>query len=489
MKYLLLFCSISFFYTLSAQNLSSKIVDAQTGQPIPFATVQYSEFNGVMSNEEGVFTIKDTDLTPFKDVLIISSLGYKKTEITFQNPLPILIELEPDIYEITPVSISSKNLTEKEILDKIKDQINENYENNEMKYQFFVRNSGMGHQREFSFSLKESTLENITQKLLDETFGGFKNKFVYLNEFVGENITKNQIETKLLIHKALTIQNKDELATGKKLQQDFMSLMKNNFKSDSNLIIKTGIIRLDKTETIDSISKKIETNEEDRKKNFTERNTNKINTLLSNLFIHEKSDVDFIHKSNKYEFTKKGFASYEGNWVYVLEFVPKGSALYKGKIYVDAESFAVVKAEFEGANPIFDEKINMFGISANALKYKSIVIFNKSNVHYNLKYLLVDTTDEVIVNRPLTIVEKNDNVNGKKRINKVEVQMKINTINYERVEMVFDNPKDSNAIEYAEFTPNLNFETTKKSQYDNEFWKGYNILTPEKAIQELKIED
>jgi len=37
--------------------------------------------------------------------------------------------------------------------------------------------------------------------------------------------------------------------------------------------------------------------------------------------------------------------------------------------------------------------------------------------------------------------------------------------------------------------PNMSYETTHLTQYDNSFWDSYNILTPEKAIQELKIED
>ena len=55
--YWLLALILSFYFsTLSAQNISSKIVDSITGQPIPYATVQINK-KGVITNEEGRFSL------------------------------------------------------------------------------------------------------------------------------------------------------------------------------------------------------------------------------------------------------------------------------------------------------------------------------------------------------------------------------------------------------------------------------------------------
>lgn len=478
-------------FLIHAQELTAKIVDAETQEPIPFATVQYSDFDGVMSNEEGVFVINTQFLYANVTKLSFSSLGYKKLEILYNSDFPAIVKLQPDILEISPVAIINKSYTEKEILEKIKDNLSTNYQVDYSRSEIFTRKWGQSNLKEFRFILNESTLPNINQALLDKTFGGLKNKFVSLNEFAGNLVIQDQKNSKLMVNKSLTIQNKEEIATGQQVQKDFLNLMTDNFKSDSNLIIKTGIIRLDKTETVDSLSRKMndEKDNSEKNKSFTESRNNEINKVLSELFIHSKSDVDFINHSGKYNFTKSGYASYDGNWLYVMTFTPKGSGLYKGKIYVDSETFAIVKAEIEGANPIFDKKLNLFGINANALTYKSTIIFKKVNQKYILKYYFKDNSDEVRIDRPLTVIEKNDNAKGKKRINKVEVQMLMNVVNREKFEMVFDDVQYSNQQDFNNLKPNLNFETTKKNQYDSDFWQGYKILTPEKAIQELKIED
>ena len=39
-----------------AQTISSRLVDAKTQKGIPYATVQYGEYNGVITNEEGRFS-------------------------------------------------------------------------------------------------------------------------------------------------------------------------------------------------------------------------------------------------------------------------------------------------------------------------------------------------------------------------------------------------------------------------------------------------
>jgi len=87
------------------------------------------------------------------------------------------------------------------------------------------------------------------------------------------------------------------------------------------------------------------------------------------------------------------------------------------------------------------------------------------------------------------VVEKNENVKGKSRINKVETHLNMHFVNYNKTEIVFNPHTISNASAYENLKPNMSYETTHLTQYDNSFWDSYNILTPEKAIQELKIED
>lgn len=485
---------VAFTSNAFSQTLTSQILDAETQLPVPYATVQTSEYNGVMTNDEGVFTLFTEGLSEKKDSITVSSLGYKTLKIPFKKSLQPTLLLTPDIYEVIPVLLTNRNMSPDEIIDMVKENLEKNYRISYQNTSLFIRQTGTSNMKKFKFTLTESTIDNINQKLLDQTFGNVKKKYVYLNETLADGVIKNQTESKLMLQKSLSIQSKEELASGEKMQEDFMKIMNDNFKSDSQLILKTGIIRLDKTESIDSINKIMnkENNTPQSNKNihFTHAKTQSVNNALNQLFLNKKSDVDFLNKSNRYTFEKNGFANYDGDWLYVLDFYPDGnSGKYKGKLYIDAFNFAIVKAEFWGANDIFDKHLNMLGIKANTLTYKSIVIFKKENEQYILKYLMRESANEAGIDRPLTVVEKNENVKGKKRINKVEVQMDMHIINVDKIELVFDHNQITSSASYDNLKPNNDFESTQLFQYDPEFWNGYNILTPEKAIQEIVIEE
>jgi hypothetical protein len=491
-----LFCYFSLFISLSsaAQNLSSQIIDSETGLPIPFATVQTDEYHGVMTNEEGFFSLSIQGMRENKDSLTISSLGYKTLKIPLKKSLDKIIQLTPDIYEVIPVFIQTRNLSVDDIIDKVRENLTSNYDTGYQKCQLFERRNSLNNINKFDFTLKESTLKNINQKLLDDTFKQIPRRSVYLTESLSDAVTHGNKLGFYLPKKIMQIQSKEDVASSEKITQDFMKIMEESFKSDSKLILKTGIIRLDKTESIDSIMKDMESEIKKEKDTMQDKKYDKaISFDFKNLFIHKDSEIDVINKPGKYNFTKKGYALWGENWVYIIHFSPKGNAKFKGALYVDAENYAIVKAEFYNAHATYDKHFNMLGITANTLTFKNIVLFKKLNNKYALTYYLEENTNEAGINRPFTVIEKNDETKGKKRINRVEVQMNMLVRNSSKTEFVLDQREAIDKNNYTNFTQktetNPKTNIVKLKAYDPIFWDGYNVLTPEKAIQELKIEE
>ena len=71
--------------TLSYHPVQGKIVDIRTGNPIIFANIYLAGTNiGTVSNSEGEFIIK-IPLFIEKKILIISSIGYKNKELSFDQ--------------------------------------------------------------------------------------------------------------------------------------------------------------------------------------------------------------------------------------------------------------------------------------------------------------------------------------------------------------------------------------------------------------------
>ncbi|MFT4791845.1 MAG: NADH/NAD ratio-sensing transcriptional regulator Rex, partial [Arcticibacterium sp.] len=74
---LVLLISILSILNLQAQSVSSILVDANTKAPIAYASVVLKNKQGVISNEEGSFTLQLEGLIKATDSLFISCMGYE----------------------------------------------------------------------------------------------------------------------------------------------------------------------------------------------------------------------------------------------------------------------------------------------------------------------------------------------------------------------------------------------------------------------------
>ncbi len=75
---------------LQAQKYSARVVDGETGEPLPYVSIYRSKGHGTLTNEEGEFHINASK----DDVLILSFIGYKKLEVK-ASALPGTIRMKP----------------------------------------------------------------------------------------------------------------------------------------------------------------------------------------------------------------------------------------------------------------------------------------------------------------------------------------------------------------------------------------------------------
>ncbi len=478
---------------IQAQQVSSKILDEETKEPIPYASIQFSKTDGVMSNEEGMFEFPKPKNITSKDSLKITSLGYRAESFSLQDTIPEIIFLKQEVFEIDPVILSNKKLSVDEIIDNVKNNLDNNYQTKYIAGKAFIRETYKQRIKKFNFDVEKSSIDNINQTLFDTIVGKFPKNFTSLVESYGDVYSYNNKKSKTNLQKVLLIQSKHEISSIKKIQEDFFKTLRDNTKPNSYLVIKSGIIRLDKTETIDSIL-----GEEEKRKAKPIQTKNKdiqkyrdilVNRLFENLFINEEASVDILNKSNKYEFHKTGFIEIGDDLAYIIEFNSKGKAKYKGKLFINTEDFAVIRADIQGAHKIFDKHFNMLGISANDLSYNSTIIFTKNKDNkYSLKYLKISDSQQVGIDRPIKIIEKNKFVKGRRKQNQISFQMNIQIINYSTKEIVFTDSEFLPKSMFEAFKPKSDFQIKRLDSYDSSFWNGYKIITPEKAIKELKIE-
>ncbi len=97
-----LFC---FFYAGKAQTVSGVVLDKETGEPIPYASVYLSSFkSGIYASEKGLFELKYDSPN---DAIIVSVIGY----VSYQNKMANLqstgnmIYLEPNTINLEEIVV------------------------------------------------------------------------------------------------------------------------------------------------------------------------------------------------------------------------------------------------------------------------------------------------------------------------------------------------------------------------------------------------
>ena len=111
-------------------SIKGKVVDAETGTPLVFASVSVTETNvGIITNIDGEFTLKINESLASKN-LEISYLGYKNKVIPVSqmknNGFKNIISLEAAPIQIKEIIV--KQLNPEEIVGKAIDRISKNYE-------------------------------------------------------------------------------------------------------------------------------------------------------------------------------------------------------------------------------------------------------------------------------------------------------------------------------------------------------------------------
>ena len=173
-------------YSLYSQDITGKIIDQETQEPIPYVSIILNETDGGISNDEGDFSITIPRHTLKNDSVYFSSIGYKTKAILIRKLKNTTISLAPEVLELSSVYLSGEKLTADEIIDKLKDNIAKNYNTNSTKNRFFMRESFNQYYKKLTFDFKKSTIKGISKKLIDSMVNSIPKRTAYHNETLGD---------------------------------------------------------------------------------------------------------------------------------------------------------------------------------------------------------------------------------------------------------------------------------------------------------------
>lgn len=116
-----------------AQKYSARVVDAKTGEPLPYVSIYLKDGHGTLTNEDGEFHIKASQ----NDVLRFSFIGYEKQEVSASS-LPAVIRMKPLERVLKEVVVTPPDVDS--ILGKVIRHLKQDYKaQKNTRHGYFVR--------------------------------------------------------------------------------------------------------------------------------------------------------------------------------------------------------------------------------------------------------------------------------------------------------------------------------------------------------------
>ncbi|NND15113.1 MAG: carboxypeptidase-like regulatory domain-containing protein [Eudoraea sp.] len=478
---------------LLAQTVTAILVDGKSNKPIPYATVQYGTNEGVIANEEGLFSIDLDKVKMPLDSIYITSMGYEKLGISYDAVIDSIVYIKPKAIKLSEVYLFDNPLTVKEIIEKVQQRMPYNYNKEPVRQRFFLRQSSLNSIQKFDVDFKKSTIKELNKELLDSVWSLIPKNSAYYTETLGDYYKKENGQ-KLSIVKAAELYDKKNEDSFESLGERMEKIFKDNVKQDSYLKIKSGLfgtkVQLDSIieENEEAGGVKVEIAEEgaDQKNYFLDSRKGVLDDLEQELFFQEDAKLNVLQKPRKYRFKIEGYADIQDEGVYVISFEPKGGADFEGTLFVNIEDYAVVRLEYKNVKLLRNFKL--LGFMYQEHLFSGSTLFERTdNGTYELKFQESVIGRKMGVDRPLKVIEKNKNVKGRRKQN--ELSLGIDVVNFytEKFEYVVF---DSDIIPDANFTSakeNHEVKATYMTRYDPEFWAGYTIMEPNQAIRDFKV--
>ncbi|WP_254906666.1 carboxypeptidase-like regulatory domain-containing protein [Flavobacterium sp. FPG59] len=505
--YLLLLSTILFFQYSWSQNISVKIIDATTKEPIPYATINIDKKEHLISNAEGFFNLSETAIQD-ENTLTITYLGYKNLEVKVSqlSKLDYILALTPTIFELDDVQVNGEKPNPYSIMATVKANLSLNYSNtdNPIKDMLFVRKSTATNPQEIVVDVNKSTgfskqalkqvnsdIQNFTNTLVKSPPKEYTDMLCNLFTHTIKKDSKSFVSHKMNVLKATVLKNEGSATSSEELKQIGIKTMLKHLDSTKYYRIKSGLFGSQDTISLrkDFNKKKTKNKKIDQSTLLTTTKYN-LTQFIQNNNLGKSSEHDFINNPELYRYKFEGTTFTEDNdYAFVLSFSPKkGNAKFTGKLYINESDYAVLRAEYQLDE---GEKLNnvnlkwLLGIKVAQNTKKGILMFRKKseNKNYYLHYASEENGNYFYVNRPLKFIEitKED-----KDILSLDIKFEGNSLTKtEFLNLSHSLVTDADVAKVVE----NKFNIVALKSYDPKIWKGYHAIEPVAELKRFRVKD
>lgn len=474
-------------FSVLSQNITGKLTDKNTKQAIPFATIKTGDNSGVISNDEGYFTINSKNKT-----LTISCMGYQNKTLTIKE-LIILnynVELEESINQLGEVFISSKALNADSIIAKTKSKLTSNYNHELNKYNIFRRITDKVNFKNLTFEIekashvKKTNLESANEKLKALSKKIQESDMVNFTDFKGEYYALNKDSSKLVVQKATELLDSKNDFSIEQIQEKTQNIILKYLDTTKTYKLKSGLFKIE-----DSLSLNDENQESNKKKEYNVSHLNDgTRAFIKQHLFYEDSFLDELLNFNLYEFTYEDTAYNNNELTHIINFTPKkGKAKYTGQLFINDNTYAVTRVDYKYYKNRHGEKVNLkfiLGIKYIENLSRANILFEKDSTNmYYPKYLKYTSGSYFYVNRDIKFIE-----NSKAR-NKTGFSFKIEGDNRTTEELLFTSHIKMNLDDFKSIKQDSTVTYQQLNKFEKTMWEDEQIIEPTQEMKSFKSDN
>ena len=469
--------------TVVVKKIEGVLLDQDTKLPLPYANVVVlHKDKGATTNEAGYFLIHNVELK-ITDTISFHYIGYQSKSLTvkeLQNELPIF--LKEEIISLNQFFVFANNHNAEDIIKNVIKNKNINYKATTSKKQLFIRQRFISDIGNIDIKFQKSSFSQLDEKMTRLVEKKIPKHSISYTDFLGDAyFSKNNKDTvKINPIKVVSLKDKS-LADFDELEKMFTKIFENT-KENEYWKIKSGIIggKVDVNEE-DSIVKKDSLNDYYTTHYYAKRIDTRYRKLLN-----DKDEWDFLYHTSDYEYTLIGGTKINGEDVYIIDFSPKKGGKFIGKVYVSIDTYALVKADYHYDIGKTGTNIHLLGIGYTKNQMDVSVYFEKNQDNYQLKYYAKKIGNKMSFDRNVSLLKKKKRFLIDKELNEIKVRLNLSVKEESSVEMLILNNKDITNQNFIDFKQKNNFKIIYVDQFNDDIWKGYNIIEPTKQMREYK---
>ncbi|PNQ72357.1 hypothetical protein C1T31_12485 [Hanstruepera neustonica] len=482
------YCYLFFSVSLFAQSINGKITN-EKDEPIPFATIQIGDDYGVISNDEGNFSIATSGFKP-TDSVTISCLGYEKLGMQLQEFSSKDYIMTEMVNELSEVYITDRELGIDSIMYYVNANLKKNYKIDSQAFKFFGRRTEYILGKTADFEIEKSS--NFKKKQLEDFNKDFdaletsliNNKSKQYSDVVSTLYVLNDEKAKLNIEKAVRLLDEKNDQSLEKIAEKGNDIVLKHLDRNKVYTVKSGLFKISDSVSLD--------NREDKMGDSINTVKNVRNAtfgiLKNNSFASEEPALDFVTETRKYKYDLDDLTLLNDEIVYIVHFKPKrSSAKYTGTMYISNETFAVVRADYKFYEDRIGDKFNLrllLGIKYVERNRVGSVAYKKGNNDFYYPYYISEQVDRYFyVNRPIKFIDNADSGN------KVAFNFKIEGTFKERSEILMLEVNDITSANYNAAVESKKIDYLILKEYDPTVWSDYNILEPLQEMKEFKVSE